>query len=837
MTFFARPDEPLVRHLEDVATRARESLAGTKFLPSSEHLSELAWICGATHDFGKYTSYFQDKLPPKSRKPSPEEYGHHAFVSALLGAFVARARYPEDPEAPLLVYLAIHRHHGQLVTPTEVLPRKKHLSDAPIFDGVQPPSLGRGLRAVHAQLKDMRGLARKVILDEMASLGIVEAEDFLNLERWWEDLHQMRSVYNHLMRDVPDCSTEETLHTRRYWRLLLLFSALIDADKHVSAATGSLGGEVKRERKFIPARLVDEYVASLKIDHELHGTEAKLAEIRRAVYREGMEAITQRSLEELSPGVLSLTAPTGSGKTLTALGCALRLRERIYEEHGYLPRIVYALPFVNIIDQNSEVAERVLRQHPDYHEAPSSYLLKHHHLAPQAFRENEDATNDEALLLTESWESEIVVTTFVQLFESLVTNRNRRLKKLHNLAGAIVVLDEIQSIPYEQWGLVGHVLTTLTVHLGCTVLQMTATRPRILPEAREVLDHPERHFAGLSRTIIIPRPEIRTLDDLKTLVGKLAEPDTSLLVVLNTIGDAVSLYRKLREDSEFIPYREFGRVRRRSLDGASPRPLIHLSTNITPWQRAHRVRMLRRYMQFGGKPIVISTQVVEAGVDLDFDVVVRDQGPLDSIIQAAGRCNRVGAAGESRPVYVTYLERENGSTSASLVYGKILPQMSKEILASPIEESALYEELEKYFSLFLNRLNDYFSSEYIDAIKHLRFYERDDQRETVGKYRHIESQEQVSILVEINKEAKSAIERLEILYLNSGNRHDFREAYRKLGTFIITPSKNRASRNPPAEHPEIPEHLYIPLGDVVAETPSYYDIETGFKWEETMAIL
>ena len=159
-------------------------------------------------------------------------------------------------------------------------------------------------------------------------------------------------------------------------------------------------------------------------------------------------------LEELHPGILSLTAPTGSGKTLTALGCALRLRERIHEEKSYLPRVVYALPFVNIIDQNFEVAETVLKRHADYERSPSSYLLKHHHLAPQAFRENQDVTNDEALLLTESWESEIVVTTFVQLFREPRDQPQPQVEEASDLAGAIVVLDEVQSIPYEQWRLV-----------------------------------------------------------------------------------------------------------------------------------------------------------------------------------------------------------------------------------------------------------------------------------------------------------------------------------------------------------------------------------------------
>lgn len=831
MTFLARPAdkhreaEPLALHLRTVAERARRSLRDNPALPEGEYLSDLAGICGLTHDFGKYTSYFQDKLPPKKQKPPVEEYGHHAFVSALLGAFVTRSRYPAHPEAALLVYLAIHRHHGHLVTPTEVLPRGSKLSDAPDFDGVEA-HLGRGLRAVHEQLKNIRDHSADLVLEEMRSLGIPEAREFLEQERWWEALGELRRSHDDFMRS----SSDEPTASRRYWRQLLLFSALIDADKHVSAAAGSEAtAEGSRPRRAIPPSLVDQHIAGFKTNPEAGKTARRLNEIRRAIYSEAVDAVEQVPLEELHSGVLSLTAPTGSGKTLTAFSCALRLRERVREEKGYLPRIVYALPFVNIIDQNFAVAEEVLKRHADYAHSPSSYLLKHHHLAPQAFREDQDVTNDEALLLTESWESEIVVTTFVQLFESLVTNRNRRLKKLHNLVGAIVVLDEVQSIPYEQWKLVEYTLTTLTEHLGCTVLQMTATRPRILPGARELLNHPEKHFEGLSRTTIIPKPDMRTLEDLQSFCGELIEEDSSLLVVLNTIGDAVNLYRELREPTGLIPYREG--MRR---DGRGSRPLVHLSTNLTPWQRARRVRMLRRYMKLGGKPVVISTQVVEAGVDLDFDTVVRDQGPLDSIVQVAGRCNRAGASETPRSVYIVYLEREQGLPPATLVYGNILPQMSREVLSSPVAEAEMYGKIDEYFAAFPDRLSAQFSKDFVEAMKSLRFYEHRDDRVTVGQYQHIEHREQVSILVGVNERAERAIEHLVSLYVNGGNRHEFREAYRAIGPFVITPYTRRAEKNLPAEHghPAMSDHRYISNGDVCAETPTYFDMETGFKWDD-----
>jgi CRISPR-associated endonuclease/helicase Cas3 len=822
MTFYARPGEPLHSHLEAVALRAKASLS-IPTLPDQTHLAELAWICGATHDFGKYTSYFQNKLPPTKRAPPRKSYGNHAFLSALLGAFVARARYPERPLSALLVYLAIHRHHGHLVTPSEVLPQDRYLQDGPDFRRIERLELRLGseeLRAVQAQFNDIRQSPNlSHIVSEMKGLGIDETRFFLEQQDWWRLLGELRRVYDTTLKRQHDATAEN----RSYWQQLLLFSALIDADKHISTAASAGRTLEEQPRRPIPSSVVDDHIATLQASQkEFSQTRKRLQEIRDTVYQEATTTIEQRPIEAIYPAVLSLTAPTGSGKTLTAFGCALRLRERAAQGRGFLPRVIYTLPFVNIIDQNFNVAERVLSKLPDFTRHRSAYLLKHHHLAPLAFREDENRTNDESLLLTESWASEVIVTTFVQLLESLITNRNRALKKLHNVAGSIVVLDEVQSIPFEQWRLIEYVLTTLTEQLGCTVLQMTATRPHMLKTARELLDRPERHFRGLSRTIITPTG-MRTFDDLENFILEHKNAQASMLIVLNTVSSTVELYRRLRD--HFAPYAEVHRQRR-----TGKCPIMHLSTNITPWQRAYRVKLLRRYMKRGGKPLVIATQVVEAGVDLDFDIVIRDQGPLDAIVQAAGRCNRAGNAAEPRHVFIVTLERENGRLDAPLVYGNILPDITRRLLDGPIEEANLYDKLEAYFSELPERLSDDNFSLYIDAMRELRF--EDKSGSSIHAYRHIKEQDQVPIIVEINEQARQTVEKLATLYQSGADRHAFREAYRELGPFIIAPARNRFVKRPVSAHDTIPEHYYIPAGDVFAESPAHYDLETGFKWEE-----
>ena len=379
MIFRARPEreqngriisaEALQVHLRHVATRAKDSLSSPT-LPNSDFLSEWAELCGLTHDFGKYTSFFQDKLPPLQKKPKPQVLGNHAFISALLSAFVAKKRYPENLKPALLIYLAIHRHHGHLVTPSDVLPQGRFLKDAPDFERIETQRLritGEQLRAIQAQLENLKnGDYYAQIVHEMKSLGVPEAEAFLEQDNWWQLLDELRKSYKELVRNRD---------VALYWQSTLLFSALIDADKHISAAASQGKDAEISERLELPSHLVDDYIKTLKRPKKITEMQRRLFDIRRDVYAEATQAIETRNLEELYPAVLSLTAPTGSGKTLTALGSAFRLRERIQSEHGTLPRIIYALPFVNIIDQNYDVTEKVLAQLKDFKAKKSNYLL------------------------------------------------------------------------------------------------------------------------------------------------------------------------------------------------------------------------------------------------------------------------------------------------------------------------------------------------------------------------------------------------------------------------------------------------------------------------------
>jgi CRISPR-associated endonuclease/helicase Cas3 len=301
------------------------------------------------------------------------------------------------------------------------------------------------------------------------------------------------------------------------------------------------------------------------------------------------------------PGLFALTVPTGGGKTLSSLAFALDHARR----HG-LERVIYAAPFTSIIEQTAHV----------FRDAIGADAVLEHHSAIDVREETGPAR-----LAAENWDAPVVVTTTVQLFESLFANRTSRLRKLHNIARSVLVLDEAQALPTAVLRPVTVVLDQLVKHYGVSVVLCTATQPAldaVFPgfEPGEIVPQPGRLFEALDRVdVTLPAAdERRSLDDLAAALAVVPQA----LAIVNSRVDCRDLHAKLPEGS------------------------IHLST----WQcAAHRAQFLeetKRRLEAGEPVRVVSTSLVEAGVDIDFPVVFRAMTGLDSLAQAAGRCNRNG---------------------------------------------------------------------------------------------------------------------------------------------------------------------------------------------------
>jgi len=387
----------------------------------------------------------------------------------------------------------------------------------------------------------------------------------------------------------------------------MLFSCLVDADYLATEAFMDAGKSADRPTNDVSLQsildLLDSYLGNLSANSEPTDVNKRRSEVLAAC----------REASELSPGLFSLTVPTGGGKTLASLAFALRHAVT----HG-LSRVIYAIPFTSIIDQTAGVFREVLG------ELGEEVVLEHHsNVDPDAQHETKRSR-----LAAENWHAPLVVTTNVQLFESLFAARTSQCRKLHNLVASVIILDEAQTLPVELLKPCLAVLRELVTDYRCSIVLCTATQPALtrrdgfsigLENVREIVPKPQRLYDQMKRVRV--RHLGATSDS--ELVEQLGEL-SSFLCIVNTRAHASTLYRSLREPAD---------------DGDG---LFHLSTLMCGEHRGQVITEIRERLKDKRPCRVVSTQLIEAGVDVDFPVVFRAMTGLDSIAQAAGRCNREG---------------------------------------------------------------------------------------------------------------------------------------------------------------------------------------------------
>lgn len=803
----------LSSHLALVAARAGRQVSEAS---GREGLYPVAVIVGLAHDFGKYTSYFQDYLITGVSN----NYKEHAFLSALWAVHLG-AKQGFSHELRLLSFLAVLWHHRDLGDPEKyILPQRKIEEDWAFLEVEDR----RRLEVAQTQVEDLVRRKDQVVrslkctarraayflarqgLDTSFLTGL-DWEELLDTFfcNWKEIYASLFPLLKQYLRRALDLSL--------YFSLLRIFGALIDADKLHAGRIRDMG------REALPVKAVEIYKkACFKEAHD------PINLLREEVYRNAATRISRFFMER---PFFTLTAPTGSGKTLAAFNASLLLRQHLEEMKGILPRIIYALPFTSIIDQNHNVFAEVLKKAiPDFISRPSPYLLKHHHLADVFYRatEEEDLGFDEAILLIESWQSEIIITTFVQLLHTLIGYRNRMLKKFNRLNHAIIIMDEVQSVPVEYWPLVSTVLKEAAEELDLRLILMTATRPEWFSpeEALELAGEQEdlaRFFKALNRVELYPDLKPRTVAEAAELFLSFYEPSKSYLVVLNTIRSSIEFYNYVGAHLK------------------SRTPLFYLSTNIIPAERERRLEELRKLLEQGVKPVLVSTQVVEAGVDLDFDEVWRDIGPIDAIVQVAGRCNRHSRKKKGL-VRLVKLVDEKGNTLACRVYGNIHVWGAEKVFEHRlcVEEPDFFEAVADFFRFVRERKDTSKSEGILQAMKGLRFQrDREETDYAVRDFRLIEDRpDQVEVFVAVDEEAEGVWQRYREEVVGAPDIRSRQEAYYKIkrdfGRYMVSvPAKLLLGKVDETIKP-----LYIPRYLV----PEVYDCETGFKRvEEGMFIV
>jgi len=638
----SHPDRTLREHLRNVAENSRRTVQSLSVNLSrvgltGEDLADICWTIGACHDYGKATPFFQQYLREPDEKTQmkmrnrPET--RHAHISSLFTYHQLKSRFKDSPSPiapliPLIGYEVVRRHHGNL-------------------GNMQKEILGKGDANTARELETLRKQNKGTSLRDLADLYADifpsnEIQEFTeNLEAVYSEVRKSRRV----LRKTRQHGVASSIIT------LFCFSVLVSMDKQDAS-----GLEVKRTPEALQPDLIQKYRSTR--GHDKPDTE--LNKVRNGIYLEAHEKAKNLVLDKR---ILSLNMPTGSGKTLAGLNFALRLRDRLRREKGLEPRVIYCVSFISIIDQNSEVLENayltVTGRNPT-----TDTMLKHHHLA-DIFYDTQESEHDyetlDSLFLVEGWNSEIVFTTFVQFFHSILTNNNRALRKLHRIANSIVLLDEVQSIPPKYWLLFREYLSTFSEFFQTYFVFMTATMPYIFPEDEitEIVDDPEQYHAFFDRVDLHPRIEEKTIEEyMDEVIGEIrANPGKRYLLIHNTVKSSQQVYRRLREE---LPEHK----------------MIYLSTMVTPKERLRRIDAIKKDRE---PVVVVSTQLVEAGVDIDVDVVYRDMAPMDSVVQAAGRCNR--NFGETRgQVHLVNLVDERPFYTYIYGYASVLVDRTRRVL-------------------------------------------------------------------------------------------------------------------------------------------------------------
>jgi CRISPR-associated endonuclease/helicase Cas3 len=597
--------QPLAEHLANVSRLASELAKGAA--PGDLALHQMASMAGVLHDFGKYTACFQQMIRKGSGRCPHSIYG--AIAARQFGLPPGQA----SREWALPVVRAIAAHHAGLMDEDRLEPATRPKNEA-------------------SDPKKQREIAKAI---------------------WRDALEDQPRIGRALVgSEPPNTSCSQDLLTR------MLLSCLVDADRLDTAGRPNLQAPLSANVKL---EQLKGFLSKLRDRAPGSGTSEAVDDVRTEVQE------LCRTAAQGAARLLSLAVPTGGGKTLAAMRFAL---ERALARPGQFRRVIVVIPYLSIIEQNAEVYRTVFGGDAVFeHHSGAVYALDpktvHGQDTGHFEARKEDETSSKLFRSrpeTENWDSPVIVTTSVRFFETLFSNHPSDLRRAHNIARSIILLDEVQTLPRRLLAPLLAMLRELTADWGCTVVMATATQP-----AFEALKTSQERYAwprGTVSPIIAPAVAKRMHDALQRvrIEWRLAGPTRwdhlasemmthpQALCVVNLRQHAASLHDALVGASRNEEQRE---------------SIFHLSTRMCAQHRLDVLAVIRARLANKLACLVVSTQLIEAGVDVDFPIAFRALGPLDAIIQVAGRVDREGrltaAAGEPAGRLVVF-ESEDGKT-------------------------------------------------------------------------------------------------------------------------------------------------------------------------------
>ena len=580
--------------------RGVSSLAGMH--ASKIGLRSAGELIGLLHDFGKYSLAFQHYLKSAEGLINPDE---DEWVDA--GALKGKIDHSTAGSQYLWNHLSAIPGLGLYVGQMLALCIASHHSG--LIDCISAGSAEFGQDVFTRRMKKA---GARTYLQEVAQTA--DPEILAYAAKLLSDQNLLKEV-EALGRRIAEANANRPVGAHQHFGLMVrfLFSCLVDADR-----TDTADFEKKHVKSFRQhGRYADWTLLANRLESHLLDMESHspIDGLRREISQHCFDAASRGA------GIYTLTVPTGGGKTLASLRFALR-----HAKQRGLDRILYVIPFTSIIDQNADVVRKILETTG---EERGNIVLEHHsNLTPelQTWREK---------ILCENWDAPVVYTTMVQFLESLFGAGTRGARRMHQLANSVLIFDEVQSLPIKCVHLFNNAINFLAEQCNCTIVLCTATQPllqevsaekgaiRLSPQ-HEIMPDRQKLFDDLKRVEVKDdrKPGGWTYEEIARLGLDELRKAGSCLIIVNTKDAARKVYQLCAE-----------------LD---TNERVHLSTDMCPAHRKEKLESVRARLKSGLPTLCVSTQLIEAGVDVDFRVVIRFLAGLDSIAQAAGRCNRNG---------------------------------------------------------------------------------------------------------------------------------------------------------------------------------------------------
>lgn len=740
----AAVDAIFKRHSPHVATEQRAR--------QLQHLVKM-------HDLGKGSRQFQQYIADPEHYKGRKLDKSHTPLSGLLGVHLAKTDNWSSAEC-ILAAVTVLGHHSRLFLLEDTLSR--------FMDDDIAEVLEMQLSEVDfSTLEEETGLPLRKL--QLPPRPWARAERYL--EHCWEFLENL------------------VLPKKLRFRLeaQLLFSILLEADKAFLA--------IREPNKYLeqpaPALLPKDIIQYIR---QLPNTPLNV--LRQKAQDDILNtfiSIQQFSAKDKRVHRFTITLPTGLGKTVAAARWALELREQSPAEIRP-KRIILILPFLSILDQTEQVYRSFLSGKENTNVCASA-LLPFHSLSDRFY--DSECDGNTADFFMDTWRSDIIVTTFDQLLLALFSPKTRHQMRFHNLCDAILIMDEVQTLPCILWELLDKTMAELERVGNTYIMAMSATQPGFLSNATELVPQPKKYFNKFNRyRLVLNHREPQKLEEFLTTLPDFLSSRTEkrLLLTFNTRRSARAV-RDCLEENGFAP-------------------LYFISADVTPGDRLEQIAEIRR----GDPCYVISTQCIEAGVDIDMDFVMRDFAPLDSLIQIAGRCNRNGF-GPRAEVDIRHFLDENGRSFARMIYDPIHLEQTfialEDFTEIPEEEllsvcHTYFDGLKLHMNLGKEQLEKFASWEDFEPIQELLRGKRIEQHEFIVA--HLDEGLRDEIM-KLNKE-------------NIPNRWERRRAWRKLAGRLA-----RVRVAVYARPDFTPEDYAEKIGELYILHPKFYERRKGICLE------